>query len=120
MSVPPDTPGAPCLERGPDLWFGSNRHQTAEAKRICVDDCPWLLPCREHGVRRENHGIWGGWDQDERNAERKRRGIAPPSERDPDRNGGGLPHGTARRYMAGCDCTTCHRAWLDERQQTHA
>ncbi len=65
-----------------DLFFGNGlerggrRHNTvAKAKAICAE-CPVIDPCREHAVRYESYGIWGGMSQRQLKAERRRRGIS--------------------------------------------
>ena len=50
-------------ERGPAR---ANRDQAA--KQVC-HTCPVLASCREHALRvREPYGVWGGLDEDEREA----------------------------------------------------
>lgn len=55
---------------------------TGAAKRLCngwptTEPCPLRDACREYGLRNQVHGVWGGWSEDERKAERKRRRIVP-------------------------------------------
>lgn len=44
-------------------------------KRIC-EGCPVLEKCREHGLRHEKFGIWGGLSERERRRIRKEQGIS--------------------------------------------
>jgi hypothetical protein len=80
------TGGARC--RQPDaeaeMWFprpgAIDASTAAAAKRICngwpsEDPCPLRDACREYGIRNGVSGIWGGLSEDERKAERRRRGI---------------------------------------------
>ncbi|WP_443029626.1 WhiB family transcriptional regulator [Spirillospora sp. NBC_01491] len=68
--------------RGKDLvlFFGREGERAAErevrerkAKKIC-EGCPVRTDCLDYAVSRpEKHGTWGGLDEDERVAERRRR-----------------------------------------------
>src|SRR4051812_9192389 len=50
----------------------SRRRRYAIAKAICAD-CPVITQCREGALeRREQHGVWGGLDEDERLALKRR------------------------------------------------
>ena len=72
--------GAAC--RGMDLvlFFGPDGERTAErlireekAKRVCRR-CPVRRECEDYAVGRpEKYGIYGGLNEDERTAERRRR-----------------------------------------------
>lgn len=68
----------------PEDWFprpgAIDSSTAAEAKRRCngwpsTDPCPFRDPCREYGIRNGVSGIWGGLSENERKAERRRRGI---------------------------------------------
>lgn len=48
--------------------------RNALAKEICVG-CPLFVPCGEHGILHEEHGLWGGMTASDLAAERKSRGI---------------------------------------------
>jgi WhiB family redox-sensing transcriptional regulator len=65
-------------DRDPDTWFPPNRRapQVTEAKKACAE-CPVQLACLEFALANdERFGIWGGLDEDERDALRKRtRGV---------------------------------------------
>ena len=61
---------------------GANGHTVNNTKALCngggkIPACPFRDSCREWGVTHAVAGIWGGWAEDERKAERKRRRIKP-------------------------------------------
>lgn len=62
---------AACRGEDPELFFpisakGPGHAQHERAKSICRR-CPVRTPCLEYAVRwREEHGIWGGTDPEER------------------------------------------------------
>ena len=64
---------AACRDLDPDLFFpvgtaGPAVTQAAEAKRICLT-CPVRTPCLDWAVRYyQDHGIWGGTTETERQA----------------------------------------------------
>ena len=62
----------------PEIFYPEDpRDQLAlkRAKRICAE-CPVWSECREYAIGRdEGHGIWGGLNYDERQAERRRREL---------------------------------------------
>ena len=71
-----------CAGMDPDLWFPENSATATgtTAKRVCLQ-CPLLEPCREHGIRHERHGIWGGLsERDRRQVRRERGGMRPVRE----------------------------------------
>jgi WhiB family redox-sensing transcriptional regulator len=76
----PNFTGAACREgQSLDLFFplnsssGPGRQQAEEAKQVCRG-CVKRLECLTWALERpEQHGIWGGMDEDERDATRKRR-----------------------------------------------
>ena len=63
----------------PDLFDATYHVKTpeviAEAKLVC-EVCPVLEHCRPHSAA-EEFGVWGGLDEDERRALRKRRNVGP-------------------------------------------
>lgn len=79
---------ARCRQDGahPEDWFprpGATGVE-AKAKRVCngwptTDPCQLRDACREYGIRNGVSGIWGGMSEDERKAERRKRGIVPLS-----------------------------------------
>lgn len=76
---------AECRDMNWELWFplartGSDRRkkETAEAKRICKP-CPVRAECLDHALRFGEFGIWGGLDEDERRAIRRRNAEAAAS-----------------------------------------
>jgi hypothetical protein len=88
FGIVPIDDGAHCRQPGVDPeWFfprpgAIDSSTAAQAKRICNDwpsgePCPFRAPCREYGIRNAVHGIWGGLSENDRKAERKRRGIVP-------------------------------------------
>lgn len=68
---------ARCRDEDPELFFpvgstGPSLLQIQEAKAVCRQ-CPVLAECREWSIASgQDHGIWGGMDEDERRAERRR------------------------------------------------
>lgn len=74
---------AECAGRGDDLMFptaepGTDAHarQTVEARATCRE-CPVRAECLAYSLGREPWGIWGGLDEDEREAlGRGQRGTA--------------------------------------------
>lgn len=75
------TARAACRDHPIDLWFppqGDDRFDrtvqaaNAEAVAICRT-CPVITECREHGIRHEEHGTWGGLSARERARIRKQR-----------------------------------------------
>ena len=75
---PPLLPRAACRSPGTDpLWFFPERGQaTTEAVRICAA-CPEITPCREWSLAAPAtlSGIFGGWSQQARKLERRRRRL---------------------------------------------
>ena len=69
---------AACLDEDPDLFFpvgtsGPAAEQTDEAKIVCLI-CPVRAACLEWALATgQDHGIWGGLDEDERRALKGRR-----------------------------------------------
>lgn len=68
-----------CRGIGPRLFFpveGESltqmRNREAEAKKICAD-CAVREPCLATALLRDDYGIWGGYNSQERDALRGRR-----------------------------------------------
>lgn len=74
----PTTGAEPCAQVDPDLFFIDDSPTLDSWKPylqgLC-SACPILEECREHAIKHEEYGFWGGMSQDERKAERRRRGI---------------------------------------------
>jgi WhiB family redox-sensing transcriptional regulator len=68
---------ANCRTHNPELFFpvgttGPAAHQTERAKSICFA-CPVMTECREWAIRKgEDSGVWGGMDEHERRAMKRR------------------------------------------------
>lgn len=70
----------------PNLWHAVGRDAQAQAdtefaKEIC-GRCPSLLPCRQWAIDRGEEGVWGGLDDDERRAIKRREARARERERE--------------------------------------
>ena len=67
-----------CLDEDPELFFpiggtGPAAHQIEEAKHVC-QRCPVLSECLQWALSTgQDHGVWGGLDEDERKQLRRRR-----------------------------------------------
>lgn len=57
----------------PEMYHqaGTSSEDAAELCRGCV--C--LLECRAYGLENRESGVWGGWTQQQRDAERARREV---------------------------------------------
>jgi WhiB family transcriptional regulator, redox-sensing transcriptional regulator len=70
-----------CRDEDPELFFpvGTGLQaqlQAASAKAVCRR-CPVMTPCREWAFESgQDAGVWGGLDEDERRAMRRRRRSA--------------------------------------------
>ncbi|GAB7035605.1 WhiB family transcriptional regulator [Streptomyces sp. NPDC021749] len=68
---------ARCRDEDPELFFpvgstGPSLLQIQEAKAVCRQ-CPVIAECRDWAITSgQDNGIWGGMDEDERRAERRR------------------------------------------------
>lgn len=62
----------PCSE-GPDVWFADSQVVTEIAKRLCWFHCRFRIECLAQAVGRPEHGVWGGYTEQER--EHLRRGL---------------------------------------------
>jgi WhiB family redox-sensing transcriptional regulator len=77
---------AACLEEHPELFFpvgksGPAVEQAAEAKLVCAG-CPVREACLSWALATgQDHGIWGGLDEEERRALRRRRARAARRDR---------------------------------------
>jgi WhiB family transcriptional regulator, redox-sensing transcriptional regulator len=78
LFVLPVTGAEPCAQSDPEMFFEESGPQALLnlpiLRKLCAD-CPILTECREHAVRHELYGFWGGLTMKERKKERKRRGI---------------------------------------------
>ena len=69
---------AACRTADPELFFpigktGPAIEEIQRAKAVCAS-CPVRLECLNYAVARpEKYGTWGGLNEDERSAERRRR-----------------------------------------------
>lgn len=70
---------AACKTADPDIFFGENLAEIAEAKSICAG-CPALSRCRDYAVTNEEFGIWGGTTPAERNKLRKGAKVQDPQQ----------------------------------------
>jgi hypothetical protein len=74
----PITGSEPCAQIDPEMFFEESGAQSARnipiLRELC-STCPILDECREHGIRHEEFGFWGGMPKKERARERRRRGI---------------------------------------------
>lgn len=64
-----------CRDVDPELFYPDSRDggvRIAEAAAVCAG-CPVRAQCREWGLQRELHGIWGGLTENDRHAIRSRR-----------------------------------------------
>lgn len=75
---------AACKDLDPSVFFpvgvtGPAEQQIATAKQICAS-CPVRLECLEFAMAtKQNFGVWGGYDEEERREMRRRlRRIQPP------------------------------------------
>ena len=75
---------AVCKDLDPSIFFpvgvtGAAEQQIATAKQICAS-CPVRLECLEFAIStKQNFGVWGGYDEEERRTMRRRlRQIQPP------------------------------------------
>lgn len=66
----PDFPDALCKSVSPELMTPDTREQMNFGKSICCK-CSHKKECLERGVANREVGIWGGTDDDEREAMRK-------------------------------------------------
>lgn len=84
--------GAACAEVGTEAFYPTGPPDSIHAnaaKAVCAQ-CPILDECRDHALRWEAFGIWGGMTQTERTRRRVELGIPEPSDSLED-NPWGLP-----------------------------
>lgn len=96
---------AACRDVDPDMFFPHAGQSHDEAKAICAA-CPVLDVCRDHAIRHERWGIWGGTSERERMRLRRELGIRLETARE---------HGTAAGYMQHLRrgeqaCVSCREA----------
>lgn len=65
-----------CIGEAPDAFFPSYGDPGKEAQRIC-GICPVRDDCLKYAIEADEHGIWGGLDQDERRNLRRRQRRHP-------------------------------------------
>jgi WhiB family redox-sensing transcriptional regulator len=62
-----------CAETDPEAFFPELGERSEPAKRIC-EGCPVINLCREYALDNDiRFGVWGGWSEKQRIAERRRR-----------------------------------------------
>lgn len=135
MSTPAPYPNyddrARCRQLGVDPeWFhpkkGENNATTAGAKRLCNGwpsgtPCPFRDECREYSLSHSVHGIWGGWAEDQRKRERKRRRIVPQplSMTIISAAGKGRPMAPRADHGALAECEICGREMVPQNLSRH-
>ncbi|MFM9499899.1 WhiB family transcriptional regulator [Streptomyces galilaeus] len=72
----PVRPRAACVDEDPELFFptgntGPALLQIEEAKAVCRR-CPLMESCLEGALERNDLGVWGGTDEDERRRLKRR------------------------------------------------
>jgi WhiB family redox-sensing transcriptional regulator len=83
LAFPEWTLQAACADQDPEVWFptagagqfaeGRMAHKAAQAKAVCAE-CPVRTECLEFALESDSrHGVWGGLDEYERQALRRRR-----------------------------------------------
>jgi len=66
-------PDAACRDLDTAVFFPETNEQIATAKAACAS-CPVRTACLEFAViTRQDDGVWGGLDENERKRERRRR-----------------------------------------------
>lgn len=78
MFMLPLTGSEPCSEIDPELFFIEHAEPLEAIKpflRQLCHGCPILDGCREHAIRHEEYGFWGGLTVQERKRERRSRNI---------------------------------------------
>lgn len=73
--IPPEAV-TPCMKASPELFFATADRLVARAKTTC-GSCQFRDPCLAWALEQGMEGVWGGTDDDERAAIRKRHGIKP-------------------------------------------
>ncbi|MEU4655102.1 WhiB family transcriptional regulator [Streptomyces sp. NPDC023723] len=72
----PERSRAACADEDPELFFprsksGADLLQEEEAKAVCRR-CPLLLPCLRGALERNELGVWGATNEDERRRMKRR------------------------------------------------
>lgn len=66
VAARPWTSRALCTQTDPELFFSDSADRTRQAKKLC-SRCPVRAECLSQALDgREEHGVWGGLDRDER------------------------------------------------------
>jgi WhiB family transcriptional regulator, redox-sensing transcriptional regulator len=60
-----------CAGEDPEMFFPSHGDPGAEAREVC-SRCPVRRDCLDYAMEVDEFGIWGGLDQRERRARRRR------------------------------------------------
>ncbi|MEE1943063.1 WhiB family transcriptional regulator [Streptomyces sp. TRM 70361] len=73
----PERPRPACADEDPELFFpigntGPALLQIEEAKAVCRRGCPLLESCLQGALERNESGVWGGTDEDERRRMKRR------------------------------------------------
>lgn len=89
---------AACAGRDPELWFDGD---TEEGGRICREECPLVLGCREWEKERKEWGVWG-------DREPRKNGVFPKDNE--------CGHPEREHYAHG----KCHACYSREKYQTRA
>jgi WhiB family redox-sensing transcriptional regulator len=66
-----------CADEDPELFFpvgntGPALLQIEEAKSVCRRGCPLIESCLQDALKRNELGVWGGTDEDERRRIKRR------------------------------------------------
>lgn len=59
----------------PQLFRPTNVKAVIDKAKATCATCPLLERCRDHGLRHEHEGVWGGLSEKQRRVERRRLGI---------------------------------------------
>ncbi|MDX3170266.1 WhiB family transcriptional regulator [Streptomyces scabiei] len=73
----PERPRPACADEDPELFFpigntGPALLQIEEAKAICRRGCPLMESCLQGALDRNELGVWGGTDEDDRRRMKRR------------------------------------------------
>lgn len=55
----------PCAD-GPEVFFADSEAVLQIAKRVCWSACRVRMQCLAAGLRQPEHGVWGGYTEQER------------------------------------------------------
>lgn len=107
---------AACVGHDPDMFFPALGQDDRPAKAVCAT-CPLIDACREHGIKYERVGIWGGVGERQRKIIRRERRNGAPAVNG--RTVGPIEHGTALGFdkhrrmpdVHGKPCAACRAAW---------